>query len=181
MYGLLADGVAALHLAAVVLMLAGGVLALRRPRLLWAHVPVALAILAVNRAGADCPLTDLELVLRSRAGEAPYGGGFIGHYLVEPMHPGGITPSVQLVIYALAVLPNAVAYALLVRRALRRAGRPPVDRVGATAGAAQPIAIRGLAAGSSQRSRSTMAASGTDTQPWVAPEPLTCRKIAAPR
>jgi hypothetical protein len=171
-YGLLADTVAAAHLAAVALMLTGGVLALRRPRLLWAHLPVALGILAVNRAGADCPLTDLELALRHRAGEAGYGEeGFIGHYLVEPLHPGGITPSVQVVIYALAVLPNAVAYALLARRALRRSRRP----------VAQPIAIRGFAAGSSQRSSSTMADSGTDTQPCVGPEPLTWRKIAAPR
>jgi hypothetical protein len=180
-YGLLADTVAALHLAAVALMLTGGVLALRRPSLLWAHVPVALAVLGVNRAGADCPLTDLELALRERAGEAVYGGGFIGHYLVEPIHPGGITPSVQVVIYALAVLPNAVAYPLLARRALRRCGPRPVDRVGAAAAADQPMAIRGLAAGSSHRSSWTMADSGTDTQPCVAPEPLTWRKIAAPR
>ena len=41
----LAWTVAVLHGAAVLFMLVGGLLALRWPRLLWLHVPIALAIL----------------------------------------------------------------------------------------------------------------------------------------
>ncbi|MGY2129237.1 DUF2784 domain-containing protein [Blastococcus sp. SYSU DS0617] len=52
-------------------MLTGALLAVRWPRLVLLHAPVALAILAVNLAGADCPLTDLELALRERAGRSP--------------------------------------------------------------------------------------------------------------
>ena len=75
---MLAWAVAVLHGAAVVFMLTGALAALRWPRVLLLHVPVGLAILAVNLAGADCPLTELELWLRERAGAPSYDGGFLG-------------------------------------------------------------------------------------------------------
>ena len=118
--GELAGAVAVLHLLAVLLLLTGALLALRWPRLLRVHLPVAAAILAVNLAGADCPLTDLELWLRAAAGEPAYSGGFLSHYLVEPLHPDGITPTVSAVVYAVAVTPNALAAALVGARRLRR-------------------------------------------------------------
>ena len=124
MSGLTADGVAVLHLAAVVFMLTGGLLGWRWPRLLWAHVPLSVAILAVNLAGDDCPLTDLELRLRAAAGLPPYTDGFIGHYLVTPLHPQGITPGVQVV----AVAPNVLAYSVLIARRTRSRPRPRPPR-----------------------------------------------------
>jgi Protein of Unknown function (DUF2784) len=120
-----ADGVAAVHLAAIVFMLTGGFLAWRWPRLLWRHAPLAAAILAINLARADCPLTVLELRLREAAGERPYSGGFIGHYLVEPVHSGGITPGVQLTLYLVALMPNIVAYGFLAARHRARARAQP--------------------------------------------------------
>ena len=119
--GELAGAVAVVHLLAVALLLSGALLALRWPRLLPVHLVVAGSILAVNLAGADCPLTDLERALRDAAGEAPYSGGFISHYLIEPWHPAGITPGVSLGIYAAALAPNLLGAALLVAR--RRAAR----------------------------------------------------------
>ena len=118
MSALLADAVALVHLAAVLFMLSGALLALRWPRLLLPHVLVAGAILAVNLAGAACPLTELEAALR---GDAALAGGFISYYLVEPWHPEGITPGISLGIYAVALLPNLVGYALLARRGLAAA------------------------------------------------------------
>jgi len=126
--GLTADGVAVLHLAAVVFMLTGGLLGWRWPRLLWAHVPLSVAILAVNLAGDDCPLTDLELRLRAAAGLPPYTDGFIGHYLVTPLHPQGITPGVQVAIYVVAVAPNVLAYSVLIARRTRSRPRPRPPR-----------------------------------------------------
>ena len=119
--GELAGAVAVVHLLAVALLLSGALLALRWPRLLPVHLVVAGSILAINLAGADCPLTDLELALRDAAGEAPYSGGFLSHYLIEPWHPAGITPGVSLGIYAAALAPNLLGAALLVAR--RRAAR----------------------------------------------------------
>ena len=117
---LLADAVAVVHGAAVVLMLTGGVVALWRPRVLWVHVPVSLAILAVNLAGAPCPLTELELWLRSEVGGAVYDGGYLGHYVFAPMGLDVASPSVQAGVYTVAVVPNALAFGLLALRTRRR-------------------------------------------------------------
>ncbi len=113
---LLAYAVAVLHAAAVLLMVTGGLLALRRPLLLLVHVPVALAILAVNLLGADCPLTRLELGLRAGSGSEVYSGGFLDHYVVQPLGLDIASTAVHVGIYTVAVLPNAVAVALLAHR-----------------------------------------------------------------
>jgi hypothetical protein len=125
---LLADVVALVHGAAVLLMLVGALLALRRRWVLYVHAPVSLAILAVNLAGAPCPLTELELALRARAGEPGYTGGFLGHYVVQPLGLEVHGTGVQLGIYTVALLPNVVGYGLLAARAVR--GPDPGHRSG---------------------------------------------------
>ncbi len=124
---LLANAVALLHAAAVLFMLTGSLLALRWPRVLWAHVPVSLVILGLYVTGSDCPLTALELFLRERAGEPRYTGGFIGHYVTEPLGFPVTAGSTQIAIYVVAFLPNIVGYGLLARRYLRARG--PLARV----------------------------------------------------
>lgn len=116
----LANLIAVTHLFLIGVMLAGGLLAWRWPRMLWLHVPCAMAILAVNLLGADCPLTTMELALRVAGGQPSYDGGFISHYLIEPWHPQGITATVRRVIYGIAIVPNVIAYAGLLARRLRR-------------------------------------------------------------
>jgi len=116
---LLANAVAVLHAGAVLFMLTGSLLALRWPRLLWVHVPLSLAILALYLSGSDCPLTRSELALRAGAGEPGYTGGFIGHYVTEPLGLPIGAPSTQAGIYVLAFLPNVVGYSLLVRQLVR--------------------------------------------------------------
>ena len=117
---LLADAVAVLHGAAVLFMLTGALLALRWPWVLWVHLPLSLAILGIYVTGSDCPLTNLELRLRDRAGQPGYTGGFIGHYLTEPLGFPIHATSTQVGIYVIAFVPNVVGYALLARRSLRR-------------------------------------------------------------
>jgi hypothetical protein len=121
---LLARAVAVLHAAAVLFMLTGSLLALRWPRVLWVHVPLSLAILAVYLTGSDCPVTDLELWLRRRGGGAGYTGGFIGHYITEPLGFPIHATSTQVGIYAIALLPNLVGYTLLITQAVRRQRTP---------------------------------------------------------
>ncbi len=117
---LLVAVVAVLHGAAVAVLLTGSLLALSRPRVLWLHVPVSLAILALYLTGSDCPLTTLELALRDRAGEPQYTGGFIGHYITEPLGFPIEATSTQIGIWVAAFLPNLIGYGLLVIRHLRR-------------------------------------------------------------
>ena len=116
---LLADAVAVVHGAAVLFMLCGALLALRWPRVLWLHLPICLAILVIYLTGSDCPLTTLELWLRARSGVPGYRDGFIGHYLTDPIGFPIHRTSTQVGIYAIAFVPNVVAYALLFTRAVR--------------------------------------------------------------
>src|SRR3954447_6586192 len=108
-----AAAVAGVHGAAVLFMLTGSLLALRWPRLLWLHVPVGLAILGLYLTGSDCPLTTAELRLRAAAGERGYTGGFIGHYVTEPLGIPIHATSTQIGIYLIAFLPNLAGYGLL--------------------------------------------------------------------
>jgi hypothetical protein len=117
---LLASAVAVLHATAVLFMLTGSLLALRWPRLLWLHVPVSLAILGIYLTGSDCPLTSLELSLREHAGQPGYTGGFIGHYITDPLGFPIEATSTQIGIYVVAFLPNVIGYALLAAQLSRR-------------------------------------------------------------
>lgn len=116
----LAYAVAAVHAAAVVLLVVGPLLALRWPGVVRVHVPVAVSIAAVRVAGADCPLTTWERALRARSG-ADYDGGFLDHYLFGPLGLVASDPGVQAGTYAVAVLPSVVGYGLLAVRSRRRA------------------------------------------------------------
>ena len=69
----------------------------------------------------DCPLTELEDRFRERAGWPPHETGFISHYLVEPWHPAGINTPIRLGIMAISLVPNILAYTVVVRWARHRA------------------------------------------------------------
>jgi hypothetical protein len=132
---LLAGLVAAVHGTAVLFMLTGALMALRWPRLLRPHAAVALTILAVNLAGAPCPLTSLELHLREQAGAPAYPGGFLGHYLFAPRGLDAHSPAVQAGMYTVALGLNAAGYGLLLTRARRR---PPAPGPAPTDAASPP-------------------------------------------
>ena len=120
--------VAVFHGATVLFMLTGSLLALRWPRVLWLHVPVALAILGLYLTGSNCPLTDWEMRLRRLAGEPGYRGGFIGHYVTDPLGFPIHAPSTQVGIYVIAFLPNVIGYGLLLRRGISARRRAPAPR-----------------------------------------------------
>lgn len=115
----LAALVALLHGVVVAFVLTGSFLALRWRWLLWLHVPVVGTVLALYLTGSDCPLTTWELQLREAAGAPGYRGGFIGHYLTEPLGFPIEATSTQLAIYGIAFGANALGYGLLAATARR--------------------------------------------------------------
>ena len=117
---LLVSAVALLHAAVVVFVVAGGLLALRHRWILVVHLPVAVALVAVNLAGADCPLTSLELALRDAAGSEVYAGGFLQHYLFGPLGVDGSSSAAQSAQRLLVAVPNLLAYAVLAARSRPR-------------------------------------------------------------
>jgi len=119
----LADGVLVVHLAFVLFVVFGGLLALRWPRVAWVHVPVALYGAIIEYVGFVCPLTPLEIWLRERGGGAGYEGGFIEHYITAALYPAGLTRDLQLVLGTGVLVLNAIVYGFLLRRRRRRAGR----------------------------------------------------------
>jgi len=121
-YATAADLLIALHLCFILFVAVGGLLALRWPRLVWAHLPAAIWGASIELGGWICPLTPLENSLRRSAGEAGYTGGFIEHYLVPLVYPQGLTRNMQIGMGIAILAVNALAYgALIVRN--RRAGR----------------------------------------------------------
>jgi uncharacterized membrane protein YhhN len=111
-----ADAVLVMHLAFVLFVIFGGVLALRWPRLAWVHIPVALYGATIEFVGFVCPLTPLENSLRRAGGEAGYAGDFVDHYITATLYPNGLTRGVQLSLGVGVLLLNAIVYAVWWRR-----------------------------------------------------------------
>jgi hypothetical protein len=118
-YRLLADAVLVTHAAFVAFVMLGGLLAWRRPRRAWLHLPAVAWGAWIELTGGVCPLTPLENRLRSLAGEQGYPGGFLEHYLLALLYPDGLTHELQLALALLVLAVNAVVYAVAWRR-LRR-------------------------------------------------------------
>ena len=118
-YRLAADLIVALHVLFIAFVVGGGFLVRHRPRLAWAHAPVAAWGALIELTGWICPLTPLENALRLRAGDAGYAGGFVEHYVLPIVYPAGLTPTRQLVLGAGVILVNAIAYGLLLARRRR--------------------------------------------------------------
>lgn len=118
-YQLLADAVVILHLAFVLFVLFGGVLALWKPRMVWLHLPAALWGAAVEFSGWVCPLTPLEQWLRLQGGQPGYHSDFIEEYVLPVLYPPGLTHDLQVVLGTLVVAVNMAIYGWLWRRKLK--------------------------------------------------------------
>jgi len=90
-YRLLADVVLTMHVALVAFVVGGLVLVIvgnlrgwRWVNNLWfrvAHIGAIAIVVAEVWLGFTCPLTTLEMWLRTQAGATTYGAGFIEHWL----------------------------------------------------------------------------------------------------
>lgn len=123
-YRLAADAVVLFHLLFIVFVMFGGLLALRWKWLIALHVPAMAWGMSVEFFHLYCPLTPLENLLRNKAGEGGYGGGFIEHYLIALIYPTGLTPAIQIWLGASVLVVNILVYGLLISQWRRhRLGR----------------------------------------------------------
>ena len=120
-YRTFADVVLVIHLLFILFVLAGGLLALRWPRLAWVHLPAALWGAVIEFAGWICPLTPLENFFRQAAGDADYAGGFVEHYLLPTLYPHALTREIQVAMGVAVLVLNLIVYTAVWRRR-RRAG-----------------------------------------------------------
>lgn len=115
-FRVLADLILTLHLAFVLFVILGGLLALRWRWVARVHIPVALYGAFIEFAGFVCPLTPLENAMRHRGGEAGYQGDFIDHYITATIYPQGLTRNAQFVLGVAVLVLNAVVYTVWWRR-----------------------------------------------------------------
>ena len=95
-YRIAADGVLVFHWSFVlfvvlglVLILAGGARGwswVRNPWFRWFHLAAIGIVVLQSWLGIVCPLTNLEMLLRERAGDAVYQGSFIAHWMRQLLY-----------------------------------------------------------------------------------------------
>jgi hypothetical protein len=132
-FQLAADAVLLMHalfvvfvVSGLILILVGGALGWSWVRLRWfrlAHLAAIGVVVVQSWLGAICPLTTLEMELRTRAGESSYPGSFIAHW-VEAVLYYQAPPWVFVLCYtAFGALVVAAWFRV---RPRRRGWKPPV-------------------------------------------------------
>jgi len=91
LYLLAADVTLLLHMSFVAFVLIGLLLIfvgyalawswIRNPWFRWSHLAAITVVVLQSWFGVICPLTTLEMALRSRAGATTYPGAFVAHWL----------------------------------------------------------------------------------------------------
>jgi hypothetical protein len=114
-FRLTADLVVVVHLAFLVFVGAGALLAWRWEWLVRLHAASLVWAVSIVTIGFSCPLTALEKYLRGLGGGEAYGGGFVDHYVEGVVYPESLTP----VLRAIAAVAILVGYAGLHRRRMR--------------------------------------------------------------
>jgi hypothetical protein len=123
----LADVVVCAHLAFIVFVVLGGLLALRWRWVPLLHLPAVAWGVYIELSGGICPLTPLENDLRRAAGAPGYAGGFVEHYVVPVVYPAALSESLQLVLAGFVVAANVVVYAFVLCRNRDCDGDSPSD------------------------------------------------------
>src|SRR4029450_12393300 len=114
-YPLLADLIVLVHVAFVVFVGLGGLLAATWRRLVWIHLLAAFWAAVVEFFGWVCPLTPLENWLRRKGGQDGYPSDFFGGYVLPILYPERLTREVQITLGVIVVLINSAVYGWILR------------------------------------------------------------------
>lgn len=81
-----ADAVVVVHLFWILFLILGALPGRRWPWAKWTHLAALAFSIALQVFGWICPLTHLEIWLRSAGGAQPYEGTFIRHYVEQVVY-----------------------------------------------------------------------------------------------
>ena len=109
-YLMLAGLTISLHVGFVLFVLFGGLALYRWSWVVWLHVPAVVYAILIQTIGWPCPLTDIEKWLRSLAGQQPYAGEFLPHYLWSPLGLSGTEPILAVALIAVLLAINLRPY-----------------------------------------------------------------------
>lgn len=88
LFAVLAETAMVVHFAFLTFLVLGGLAALRWRWVIVPHVMAAVWAFVNAVVGVDCPLTQVEVWARERAGQSALGpDGFIAHYLTGVVYP----------------------------------------------------------------------------------------------
>ena len=125
LHAIAADLVVLLHLAFILFVVTGGLLALKWRRLAWLHVPAALWGALIEFTGGICPLTPLENLLRQASGSQGYASGFIEHYILPLIYPADLTRGLQFYLGLGVVVLNGLVYSVWFAQRKKKGGQLP--------------------------------------------------------
>lgn len=125
-YAALASLTMSVHFLFLAYLTAGGFLAWRWRRTIWAHLAVVGWGIVSVTVGVTCPLTVLEDWARRRAGEPGLTTGFVDHYLTGVVYPRRDTVLVQAFV-AVCVLVSWAGWYARGRTRHRTRFRTPSD------------------------------------------------------
>jgi len=125
LFRLLADIIVILHFGFILFVVCGGVLALRWRAFIWLHLPAVLWGVIIEWSGWICPLTPLENLLRYKAGQTVYSGGFVEHYILPIIYPDFLTRKIQIVIGILVILINLIIYVAVWKKNKKKSPKLP--------------------------------------------------------
>jgi hypothetical protein len=116
LYNVLADAIVLAHFLFIALVVCGGLLVIRWPRIAFVHLPAAVWGAVVEIFGWVCPLTPLENHFRLLAGDSSYGSDFITRYLIPVIYPENLTTTIQQVLGGLVIAVNIIFYTIAIRK-----------------------------------------------------------------
>jgi hypothetical protein len=103
-YAALANLTVAAHFSFVLFVIFGGLLVQRWHAVAWLHVPAVLYAILIQTIGFSCFLTGVEKSLRELAGQQPYAGEFLPHYVWSNVGLAGSEPIITVGLLALTAL-----------------------------------------------------------------------------
>jgi Protein of Unknown function (DUF2784) len=114
-YSALAAVVLAAHLLFILWIIFGAAFTRQRPLLRWLHLGSLVWGILIEILPWTCPLTWAENWLETRAGRAPYQGGFLLRYLDALVYPN-ISPALLTGLGVAVCVVNLSIYARRFRR-----------------------------------------------------------------